>query len=219
MTDQAKEQLAQISEIRDMMKESSQFLSLSGLSGVFAGIYALLGAWIVRTDFIELMAPNALDSIRYAQDGLTIGNLMFKVTYFLIVGASVLGASLVTGFFLTARKAKKNKRKLFDSAAKKLLLNLFIPLTLGGVFCLALIKQGYIGAVAPATLVFYGAALLNAGKYTYRDIRYLGICEMTLGAISMFNIGYGLYFWAFGFGVLHIIYGAWMYFKYDLKKK
>jgi len=214
MTDKAKEQLEQLSEIRDLMKENSQFLSLSGLSGVFAGIYALVGAGLVWSDFIELVSPSALDPLREG-GAMTIEAIWFKLGYFLLVGVSVLAASLITGFILTAGKARKNNRKLLDTAAKKLILNLFIPLVLGGSFCLALIYHGYIGAVAPATLVFYGMALLNAGKYTYRDIRYLGICEMAIGVISMFFMGHALYFWAFGFGVLHIIYGLAMYIKYE----
>ncbi|MFT7612987.1 MAG: hypothetical protein ACI9J3_001955 [Parvicellaceae bacterium] len=214
MTDQAKEQLEHLSEIRDLMKESSQFLSLSGLSGVFAGIYALVGAGLVWTDFIELLSAKSLDPLRSA-GAMTVNAIWFKLGYFLLVGLSVLAASLITGFILTARKAKKNNRKLLDTAAKKLILNLFIPLALGGMFCLGLIYHGYIGAVAPATLVFYGMALLNAGKYTYRDIRYLGICQMAIGVGSIFFMGQGLYFWAFGFGVLHIIYGLAMYFKYE----
>ena len=49
MEDKTKEHLEQLSEIRDMMKESTQFLSLSGMSGVFAGILALVGAALVWT--------------------------------------------------------------------------------------------------------------------------------------------------------------------------
>ncbi|MBL4705894.1 MAG: hypothetical protein JKY54_15315 [Flavobacteriales bacterium] len=215
MTDKAREQLEHLSEIRDLMKESSQFLSLSGMSGVFAGIFALIGAALVRTDFIEILSPGYLDSIRYEPGLLSAQEIWFKLGYFLLVGLGVLVASLIMGFALTIRKAKKNDRKLFDTAAKKLILNLFIPLFLGGIFCIGLILHGNIGTVAPATLMFYGMALLNAGKYTYRDIRYLGICEMILGVASMFFVGYGLYFWAFGFGVLHIIYGFAMYMKYE----
>ena len=36
--------LDDISDIKDIMQRSSKFLSLSGLSGVLAGIYALAGA-------------------------------------------------------------------------------------------------------------------------------------------------------------------------------
>ena len=214
MENKTKEQLEQLSEIRDMMKESTQFLSLSGMSGVFAGLFALIGAALVWTDFFQMLEPGYFDDIS-VKDGSLNWKMLIKVGYLLTVGCGVLLLSLVVGFVLTAKKARKHGRKLFDFAAKKLLLNLFIPLLLGGVFCVALVLNGYVGAVAPATLMFYGLALLNAGKYTYRDIRYLGICEMTLGVIAMIFMGNGLYFWACGFGIFHVIYGLAMFIKYD----
>lgn len=214
MENKTKEQLELLSEIRDMMKESTQFLSLSGMSGVFAGLFALIGAALVWTDFFQMLEPGYFDDIS-VKDGSLNWKMLIKVGYLLTVGCGVLLLSLVVGFVLTAKKARKHGRKLFDFAAKKLLLNLFIPLLLGGVFCVALVLNGYVGAVAPATLMFYGLALLNAGKYTYRDIRYLGICEMTLGVIAMIFMGNGLYFWACGFGIFHVIYGLAMFIKYD----
>jgi len=119
------------------------------------------------------------------------------------------------GIFFTTRKAKQKGQKIWDKLTQKLLLNLLIPLVVGGIFCLALMKHGAFGLVAPATLVFYGLALVNGGKYTLSDIHYLGLSEIVLGLIALFNIGYGLEFWAIGFGVLHIVYGTIMYFKYE----
>jgi len=69
--------------------------------------------------------------------------------------------------------------------------------------------------IAPSTLLFYGLALINASKYTFDELRYLGIAEIVLGIIACFLVGYGLIFWTVGFGFLHIIYGTFMYFKYE----
>ena len=71
------------------------------------------------------------------------------------------------------------------------------------------------GLVAPTTLLFYGLALYNAGKYTLDEIRYLGVSEIILGLLGCIFIGYGLMFWALGFGVLHIVYGFMMWWKYE----
>jgi hypothetical protein len=68
--------------------------------------------------------------------------------------------------------------------------------------------------VAPATLIFYGLALVNAERYTLTDIKYLGYCQIGLGLISLFFLGWGLVAWTFGFGVLHIVYGLIMHKKY-----
>ena len=74
--------------------------------------------------------------------------------------------------------------------------------------------KGYIGVVAPLTLIFYGLALVNASKYTLTEIRSLGLIEIILGLIAFQFIGYGLLFWSIGFGLLHILYGLAMHIKY-----
>ena len=99
--------------------------------------------------------------------------------------------------------------------SKRLTINLMIPLITGGLFILAMLQNDEWRYVAPACLVFYGLALVNASKYTLTDIRYLGYAEIVLGLINTQFIGYGLYFWAAGFGLLHIIYGFSMWWKYD----
>jgi hypothetical protein len=96
-----------------------------------------------------------------------------------------------------------------------LLANLLVPLAAGGVFCIALLYHGIIYLIAPATLLFYGLALLNASKYTLSEIRWLGITEMLLGLTASIIPGYGLLVWAIGFGILHIIYGMVMYLRYE----
>jgi len=42
--------------------------------------------------------------------------------------------------------------------------------------------------------------------------------EIILGILAGIFINFGLLFWALGFGVLHIIYGSVMYFKYDRER-
>jgi len=209
-----KEQLDTLSEIRSLMERSSRFISLSGLSGIFSGIFALAGA-VAAYYYLKL----GLTSNNYYEfawrDDQTFNPDFFN--FFLIDGLLVLFASLATGIFLTVRNSKKQGIKIWDNTAKRLIFNLFIPLATGGFFCLVLLYHGLIGLVAPATLIFYGLALINASKYTLDDIRYLGICEIILGLIASLYIGYGLFFWAIGFGALHIIYGSVMYFKYERK--
>lgn len=210
------QQLKDITEIKSLMERSSMFLSLSGLSGVFAGIFALIGAAVVYNDFLSVR----LGYVPYDEWVSGGGSAEFtatKITFLFIVGMLVLLASLVVGFVFSARKAKREGLSIWDSTARRMLVNLLIPLLSGGAFCLLLIYHGAIGLVAPATLIFYGLALINASKYTFRDIRYLGICEIILGLTASYYIGFGLFFWAAGFGLLHIVYGAAMYFKYERK--
>lgn len=203
-----------LNDIRKMMKRSNRFLSLSGLSGVIAGVYALAGAWVASIWQGEYLKRFFLSNDSGYRE-------MLDTEYFIkfgILALLIVSLSLATGLFFSANKAKKAGQKLLDNGAKLLLANLAIPLFAGGAFCLLLILRGDILLVAPALLIFYGISLLAAGKYTLDEVRYLGACEVVLGLINgFFFLGEGLLFWAIGFGVLHIVYGLLMWNKYDRK--
>ena len=202
------EQLNALSDIRNMMDRSSRFISLSGLSGVFAGITALVGAYFAYGELKKYLEGDFGYGI--GADVEIEANLI-KIAFFVLVIA------LSGGFLFTYRQSKKKNIPFWGKTAKNLMINLAIPLIVGGFFIIALLFNfpSALGLVAPSCLIFYGLALINASKYTYTDIRFLGICEVILGIIAMFYVGYGLYFWAIGFGILHILYGLIMYFKYE----
>jgi hypothetical protein len=204
--------LEAIHDIRRIMQRSSRFISLSGLSGIAAGVWALIGAYFAYDWFWEYY-------VQYNAAGYT-GQTFRKLTtnLFLLAGA-VLCASLLSAFYFTWRRATKNKQPLWDHTSKKLAINTAIPLITGGLFILAMLQYNDWKFIAPASLIFYGLALVNGSKYTLSDIRYLGFCEIILGVINTQYIGYGLYFWAIGFGVLHIIYGFAMWWKYERTEK
>lgn len=200
---EGKDHLENLSYIRSLMESSTRFISLSGLSGVAAGFWALCGA-----GFIYYLSDGGFDGIPW--------NREYNVIYVeLGVACVVLLLAVLSGFFFTARKTKKSGQKFFTKAALRLFVNLAIPLFTGGLFCLILMYHGQWQLVGSSTLVFYGLSLLNGGKYTISEIRKLGILEILLGMVSMVFLKYTLLFWAFGFGVLHIAYGLFMYFKYD----
>jgi hypothetical protein len=196
-----------IASIRTMMERSAKFISLSGLSGILAGIYALCGAVAA---YIIVHYP--LPPWRYRIYSINEPAALIKL---LLVAAIVLMASLTTGLLLSNRKAKKHGVKFWTGSSQRLLINIAIPLTTGGLFILIMLYNGHFGLAAPASLIFYGLALIQASSNTFDEIRYLGFCEIILGLLSAFFAGYGLIFWALGFGVLHIVYGAIMYKKYD----
>lgn len=207
-------QLTELKEIRSIMERSSRFLSLSGLSGVSAGIIALISAFVTHSYLVSEGVRETFESryIPVTREKETEIVLMLG-----LIAMATLAVALLVSFAFTARKAKKEGAKLFDRSVIRLVVNILLPLGTGGIFCLALLYHHEYGLVAPATLVFYGLALFNAGKYTLNDIRYLGLSQIGLGLIASFNVGYGLEFWAVGFGILHIIYGFVMWYKYERK--
>jgi hypothetical protein len=209
------EPIQQLTEIRDLMERSSKFISLSGFSGVFAGIFALIGAGIA---FFWLDFDQQYFHIQRYFLEMSYLKLAFSWHLIILDAGIVLFLALLSGTFFSIRKARKKGLKIWDSSARRMLVSLMIPLATGGIFCLILWYHRMVYFIAPVTLLFYGLALLNASKYTYSEVRILGISELFLGLLASFFIGYGLLFWAFGFGVLHIIYGMLMYFKYEAIK-
>jgi hypothetical protein len=209
--DTQNEQLNQLKEIRSLMERSSRFLSLSGLAGISAGIVALLGA--AAAFFLLDFDERYFDNYQYFFN-LEIGYTKFA-SFLLADGIVMLFLALSLSLFFTIRKARKNGFPIWDNTTRRLLINLAIPLATGGLFCIALLLHRLVFLIAPATLIFYGLGLIFASHYTLKELRYLGLSEIFLGLISSVLVGYGLVFWALGFGVLHIIYGWQMYHKYE----
>jgi hypothetical protein len=195
-----------LESIRHLMERSIKFISLSGLSGILAGVYALIGAALA---YYQIYSGEATRTVEYYQGHFPV------VKNLIIIAVVVLAASLATGWWFSFRKAKKLKTKIWNETSRRLLMNLAIPLVVGGIFTLVLVYHGHYNVVAASVLIFYGLALINASSNLYEEVRYLGYCELVVGLIAAALPGYGLYFWAVGFGLLHILYGSMMYNKYD----
>ena len=201
------EYLKDIQDIKSLMENRTRFLSLSGFSGILAGIYALVGAYVGYQ--MAISAPTR------AYADIRNGFISPIVIKLLFVAGAVLLASVITAYIFTQRKAKMRDESLWNKASLKAMTAFIVPLATGGIFGLIIISKGFLTLIGPITLIFYGLALYSASRYTYRDVATLGIIEIVLGLVSMFFPGQGIYFWAMGFGVLHIIYGTIMYYKYD----
>jgi len=190
--------LDDLSEIRKIMSRSARFISLSGLSGVSTGVIALAGALLAyqlvfrHHDYlVDEVVPINTESL---------GTL-------LLIALGTLLLSVVCAVWFTGRKSRKENQRVWDDQARRLLINLLIPLTTGGILCLFLLFKGYVGFVPALTLIFYGLALVNGSHYTFSHIRYLGITEIVLGLVAFLFIGQSLYLWMLGFGVVQMIYG------------
>ncbi|PCI97920.1 MAG: hypothetical protein COB15_07000 [Flavobacteriales bacterium] len=213
--EETKKHLDSLSEIKNLMERSTKFISLSGISGVIAGITALIGAAVayLRLDYYLGTVSMDYSTTR----NVTIESIQTLTIELIGIALAVLVVSLIAGVVLTIKETKKNGQSIWDKNSMLLLSNLLIPLGTGGMFCLILLYHNLFVLVAPATLIFYGLALVNSSKYTVTEIKYLGILEIILGLLSAIFVGKGLFFWSIGFGILHIIYGTLMHFKYNKK--
>jgi hypothetical protein len=207
-----KEQLDAIKDMRNMMERSSRFLSLCGLSGVAIGIIALIGAAALYIQFdLPLLNSGFEYKLASIQATLDDKNFLFLIADALIV----LLVAVIAGILMSINQSKKLQLPSWDLTAKRLLINLFIPLAAGGVLCLIMMTKGELGYLIPVTLIFYGLSLVNASKYSFDEIRTLGILQILLGLIAAWQPNYALLLWASGFGILHIGYGLLIHTKHQ----
>ncbi|MEL6969905.1 MAG: hypothetical protein AAFZ63_16490 [Bacteroidota bacterium] len=214
MTRSPNHPLKQLQDIHRMMERTSKFIGLSGLSGVGAGLFALAGAALAQWYLLTGGLNGYSHSLHYwpAQPHPWGWS---PIMFYALDAVFVLAGALTSGIYFTTRRSRLKGQAIWDPLTKRLLLSLAIPLFAGGIFCLAMFYHGFFGFVAPATLIFYGLALINGSKHTLHDLYYLGLCEIALGCFGLFFVGWGLLLWTVGFGILHILYGLLMYYKYE----
>ena len=211
-------QQEELQQIKQMMERSSRFVSLSGLSGIAAGTCALAGAYFANNEIMHTHSGVLSDLDTNLYTSSLNGN--FSIISLLenkLVQIAILTflSALISSFIFTFLRSKRTNVSVLSTTSKRLFINITVPLLVGGIFLFKLIMLGVVGLIAPGCLLFYGLALVNASKYTLTEVRYLGYTQLLLGALNLFFIGKGLFFWAIGFGILHIIYGLLMWLKYE----
>lgn len=196
-----------LATIRTLMERSSRFISFSGLAGIMAGVYALAGSVVAF-----MRVPPTGEQGRFEVADFQVPG---AVSTLVTIAVSVLAATLITGFVVTGRRAKRLGVNMFDEAGKRMLVNLSIPLMAGGLFILILLASDNFVLVSACCLLFYGLALIQASPNLFDEVRYLGYLQIAIGLIAAAIPGYALYLWGFGFGVLHLIYGVVLFRKYE----
>ncbi|MDR3010652.1 MAG: hypothetical protein LBV59_22190 [Sphingobacterium sp.] len=199
-----KDLFRELGQIRSLMEKSSKFVSISGLSGVLMGCYALVGTLLA---YYVIKQPESVTAF--------VGENSNRPMLFLAIALVILLSSLITGWLMARKKARKNKQSIWNITSKSLLFAVSIPLLTGGILSLLFFAQGYYHLIAAMLLIFYGLALTAGSIYTFAEAKGLGILEIGLGLIALCFPDKGLLIWGLGFGVLHIIYGFIVYKKYE----
>ena len=201
--------LETLKDIKNMMERSSRFISLSGWSGIAAGLCAVVAAYITSQRINCWTIGDCLFPRLYSP-----GSASLKVELFAI-GVITFVVAFISAFAFTYYRSRKNNTPIWSVTVRRLMWNVMIPLVAGALFLIRMIQLEQYELIAPGCLIFYGLALINASKYTLGEIRYLGFGQLALGILNLWMIGYGLHFWVIGFGILHIIYGSLMWWRYE----
>ncbi len=199
--------LDSIDQIKSIMERSTTFMSLTGLSGILAGLFGLLTTILVSFELNSIVLNAQSLSLIASDRGLRILLAMIAI--------GALSLTLLTALFLTLSKARKRGHDTWDAVARRFAAHLFIPLIAGGLFTISLAYFGQLQFICPAMLLFFGLSLLNAAHFVQMDMFWLGIIEISLGVVvSFWHLG-GLIFWGLGFGIAPLVYGSIMYYKYE----
>jgi len=192
-----------IAEIRHMMSRSSRYLSLSGISGVMAGLYAVVGAYVAH-------------STLQFRPAFSLTETMISDPHSLMqLAISVLAMAIGTALLLSHLNSKKRGERSWNATTRRMLIQMAIPLASGGLLTIGLIPYGFWSLSPLLTLLFYGISLVSASPFTYSELRILGILQIVLGLLCLIRIDLSLLFWSIGFGILHIVYGMYIHLKYQ----
>ncbi len=197
----------ELAEIKSMMEQSTQFLSLSGVSGILVGIYAIAAAGL---SWYWIYFPSSSWS-----DGTASLSFRDLLNRMLMLGLGTLIAAVSSAYFLSKKRVAGNAQPFWSPASKRFLQSLFLPVALGGFFCFALLHESTFELIPSAMLLFYGIGLVQSAQFTLGEIRNLGFTQLGFGLIAAFFPDFGLFFWALGFGVFHLIYGTLMYYRHE----
>jgi amino acid transporter len=190
----------ELERIREIMEQNTTCLSLSGLGGILAGVVALIGALWAYCLLCNAPAVAAL------QQKL----LLLVVATFIVAFLCVL--------FFSYRRSKKIQPSFWNKPTRRLIFSIAIPFIAGSFIILWALNNQLYFLMVPLSLIIYGIAIFCGSHYCTDEARYLAVSEMFLGCLSLWlPASYGLLMWSIGFGVLHIVYGAVMWSRYERK--
>ncbi len=168
--------------IRETMERASSFTAVPGWGGVVMGVSALCAAYI-------------------AAQQITVK------AWLLTWLVEALLASVIGGWAMD-RKARAAELPLLSGPGRKFALGLAPPIFVGALLTIVLSRVTGTHIIPGMWLLLYGAGVVTGGMFSVGIVPIMGLCFMTLGALALFSPdAWGNLYMAFGFGVLHIIFG------------
>jgi len=205
--------LENLSELKSILSKNTRFLSFSGLSGVIAGITALAGEYL----FYNLYLATFSSSSNYAD----VRNLADMKLFYsaLLIALSIIGISVIVGVILARKKIRMQGSTVNRDLLKNTLIHILVPILVGGAICFVASFTDHFIYIPAFLLIFYGLGLFNGSRFSFDDLKIVGLVFMGLGLITYAYPNLSMWTWGLGFGVGHILYGLRVYFVHDRKSE
>lgn len=169
--------------IRDTMTRSSSFTAVPGVGQTMIGLTALGAAWLAHRQPTTLRWLSVW--LAEAMVALTIG-----------------GVTMV-------RKSRAVKDSMVTGPGRRVLLGFLPAFGSAAVLTAPLVLAGVPSLLPGVWLMLYGTGVVAGGAFSVRPVPLMGICFVTVGAISLFTpAAWGDIWMAVGFGGLHIVFGG-----------
>jgi hypothetical protein len=172
--------------------------AVPGKGLIAAGVISIAGAMVNR-----FVADASWDFAPYPHWALTTWGL-------------VLCISLAIVSFGIYRKSLDMRTPIQPALLRKLLWSLCPALFVGGLLTGMAVHSGNLGWLPVIWLGCYGAAITNGGQVSVAPIRYMGLSFLLVaGGAALSPQKMGLAWLVLGFGLLHLIYGAYIARRYN----
>jgi hypothetical protein len=195
--DQAETAREALLYIRRTLEAAGQFTAVPGKSLMAAGSVALAG---VAANAGLTGAPWEPGSGQAAA---------------LDVWGVVLALSVALVSFGIYRKAQLLGTPLRAPLVRKLAWSLAPSLLVGGLLTSLAVRTQGLAWLPTIWLGCYGAAVCNGGQVSVAPVRYLGVALLAAAAAAAASpAAMGLTWLAIGFGWLHVVFGAYVAWRY-----
>jgi len=196
---------ARMREIQRIMETATLFTLLPGTAAIVGGVLVFLGCgasyWLLNSlDFAEIMR-------------LSMPN---RATLCLMWFAIAI-VSVAVNVFLTARLAARQQITLNPRPARVAMFSLTPCLVVAAVLTFQFLvdwEPREIRYITPVWMLLYGTGVYTAGLFSIRAPRVLGLVFLLTGIVALLYFpDYGVISAGVSFGLLHVLFGAYVLTK------
>ena len=196
---------ARMREIQRIMETATLFTLLPGTAAIVGGLLVFLGCGV------SYWLLNSLDFAKILELAMP-GRVSLCLMWFAVAATSV-----AVNVFFTARQAARHGIAVNPRPARVAMFSLTPCVVVALVLTFQFLVLGQphdIRYIAPVWILLYGTGIYTAGLFSIRAPRLLGLAFLLTGIVALLGFpDYGVASVAVSFGLLHVVFGAYVLTK------